>query len=171
MFLVTWWITAKQETDALVINLAGRQRMLSQKITKDIFHFQLLAEAQGKAAGDLSGAIADARQVFDKTLRALKDSGDAPMSLNLATADFRFCPRAEEPAYSQLAKVEGVWRRFDTQIDQALKKERTSQDSFGPLHQTSLELLLELNRAVEMRWGNSSWCRLNLSNIPPPADG
>ncbi|MGD8452377.1 MAG: type IV pili methyl-accepting chemotaxis transducer N-terminal domain-containing protein [Phycisphaerae bacterium] len=31
---VTYWVTSAQKADAVVINLAGRQRMLTQKLTK-----------------------------------------------------------------------------------------------------------------------------------------
>ncbi len=44
MFLVTWAMTGKQKDDGLVINLAGRQRMLSQRMTKEILYFQMQRE-------------------------------------------------------------------------------------------------------------------------------
>ena len=43
--------------------------------------------------------------VFDKTLSALKDSGDAPLSLDLEKTEYRWCPKAKEPAYGQLENV------------------------------------------------------------------
>ena len=42
MFLETWWISGLQKNDGLVINLAGRQRMLSQKLTKEIVFYNSL---------------------------------------------------------------------------------------------------------------------------------
>ncbi len=39
MFLATWYTTSAQKADGLVINLAGRQRMLSQKMSKELFLF------------------------------------------------------------------------------------------------------------------------------------
>ena len=36
MFLITWYTTSAQKTDGLLINLGGRQRMLSQKMSKEI---------------------------------------------------------------------------------------------------------------------------------------
>ena len=39
MFIMTWTISEKQKDDGLVINLAGRQRMLVQKIVKETVSF------------------------------------------------------------------------------------------------------------------------------------
>ena len=112
MFLVTWWMTGKQKNDGLVINLAGRQRMLSQKMTKELMLFQVQKGKTGKADPKLSNTIRNSMTVFDRTLSALKDSGDAPLSLDLKKAEYRWCPKAKEPAYSQLEKVNPIWREL-----------------------------------------------------------
>ncbi|MGE9295111.1 MAG: type IV pili methyl-accepting chemotaxis transducer N-terminal domain-containing protein [Puniceicoccales bacterium] len=39
MLAATWIVTDSQKGDGLVINLAGRQRMLSQKIAKEALAF------------------------------------------------------------------------------------------------------------------------------------
>lgn len=46
MFLVTWDTTSALKADGLVINLAGRQRMLSQKMSKELFSFATTTEAE-----------------------------------------------------------------------------------------------------------------------------
>ena len=87
MFLVTWWMTGKQKDDGLVINLAGRQRMLSQKMTKELMLSQVQTGKTGEADSALANTIRNTMTVFDKTLSALKDSGDAPLSLDLKKYD------------------------------------------------------------------------------------
>ena len=47
MFFVTWNATSNQQDDGLVINLAGRQRMLSQKMTKEMLHYLAEKEKTG----------------------------------------------------------------------------------------------------------------------------
>ena len=44
IFLATQIVTSQQKSDGLVINIAGRQRALSQKMTKEAF--SALAEPQ-----------------------------------------------------------------------------------------------------------------------------
>ena len=58
----------------LKINLLGRQRMLSQKMTKEILLF--IDDNTKKEQ------VLKSMSVFDKTLYALKDGGDAPMDLD-----------------------------------------------------------------------------------------
>lgn len=60
---VTFWVVDRQETDALVINLAGRQRMLSQRII-----WLALSDPEN---ADLSASIS----TFEQTLAALREGG------------------------------------------------------------------------------------------------
>jgi nitrate/nitrite-specific signal transduction histidine kinase len=87
MFLATWYLTGKQKDDGLVINLAGRQRMLTQKMTKAFFHNELLKGREGRGSDELVKGIENTMAVFDRTLSALRDSGDAPLSLDLEKGD------------------------------------------------------------------------------------
>ncbi|RLA93945.1 MAG: hypothetical protein DRG83_20310, partial [Deltaproteobacteria bacterium] len=48
MFLITWYVTNQQKDDGLVINLAGRQRMLTQKLTKEILMLHMTREKTGQ---------------------------------------------------------------------------------------------------------------------------
>jgi nitrate/nitrite-specific signal transduction histidine kinase len=81
MFLATWWMTGKQKDDGLIINLAGRQRMLTQKMTKEVLLFQMQKESAGQSNPALIKGVRNTMEVFEKTLAALKDSGEAPLSL------------------------------------------------------------------------------------------
>ena len=64
-----------QGYDAIRINLSGRQRMLSQKMTKEILLYNL-----GVVSKD---AVLSTVKVFDTTLIALKDGGNAPLDLSM----------------------------------------------------------------------------------------
>ena len=150
MFLITWWVTGKQKDDGLVINLAGRQRMLSQKMTKEILLFQMERASTGQANAKLAGGVRNTMKVFDKTLSALKDSGDAPLSLNLENTEYRKCPKAGEPAYSQLEKVNKIWKDFAGHIESVLKNNGTSDKDMAWIVKNNLLLLKEMNAAVGM---------------------
>ena len=56
MFGATWSITSQQKADGLIINLAGRQRMLVQKIAKDVLAYAHQAKA-GAGASSLPDEI------------------------------------------------------------------------------------------------------------------
>lgn len=68
----TAWIVETQAQDALVINLAGRQRMLVQQMTA-----QALRIERGET-GDQAQALQTAIDTFDQTLGALRSGGPAP---------------------------------------------------------------------------------------------
>jgi len=147
MFLVTWYTTSAQKADGLVINLAGRQRMLSQKMSKELFSFATTTEAEKKEK--LYSSANNTIKIFDITLIALTDSGKAPLSLDL-DADYASCPKASEPAYSQLNKVKGLWNDFSNQMKNVLSQKQNNTKSLEYIQKNNLNLLGEMNTAVMM---------------------
>jgi len=115
---------------AVVINLSGKQRMLTQKMTKE---FLLIAKKIG--AKENQQALVKSINLFDKTLKGLRD-GDEDLGLP---------PTTDKKIRDQLGLVEEHWVGFypilqkpasDTSIRQAAKE--------------NLPLLFEMNRAVKM---------------------
>ena len=148
MFLATYWVTGKQKDDGLVINLAGRQRMLTQKMTKEIILFQASREKTGRSDPKLAKAVQDTMQIFGKTLLALKDSGEAPISLDIKNTKYRKCPKAREPAYSQLEKVNRLWKEFSACFRLVLAGKDISGKYLDTIIKTNNRLLAEMNKAV-----------------------
>jgi methyl-accepting chemotaxis protein len=149
MFVMTWWISSKQKDDGLVVNLAGRQRMLTQKMTKEILHFQSVRsnEETGKI---IAGQVHNTMAVFDKTLNALINSGDAPLGLNLDKTEYRHCPAAKEPSFSQLQKVKEMWGEFSANLDSVIKDNTTSDAKIEWVLKHNVPLLKAMNKAVGM---------------------
>lgn len=65
------WGSETQRQDALLVNLAGRQRMLVQQMAR-------LAFEAGAGEDITNAALQETEQTFDQTLRALMDGGEAP---------------------------------------------------------------------------------------------
>jgi methyl-accepting chemotaxis protein len=150
MLIATLLVSGMQKDDGLVINLAGRQRMLSQKMVKEIVVFQMSRAKTGKTDSKLSADVKNTMRVFDTTLNALTVSGNAPLNLDPDNAISRFCPRAEEPAFSQLNKVGGMWNNFSAQIRSIINKPETANNKLTWVLQNNIPLLVEMNKAVEM---------------------
>ncbi len=146
MFAVTWQTTSAQKDDGLVINLAGRQRMLSQKMSKEIFLLSYI-EDQGEKA-KLRAEVKNTMKVFDITLKALSDSGDAPLDLNLEKTLYAKCPRAEGPAATQLTSVKRLWQDFSSHMKRILANGDQTDPSFQYIKGNNLKLLKEMNTAV-----------------------
>jgi methyl-accepting chemotaxis protein len=66
-FAVLYSIINSQKTDAAIINLAGRQRMLSQKMSKELLIME--HEQTDRIKPTLENTV----KAFDTTLKALKD--------------------------------------------------------------------------------------------------
>lgn len=150
MFAFTLMATKTQKNDGLVINLAGRQRMLTQKMTKEALTYALGLKDGSTPDNKLRGAANNTMEVFEATLSALRDSGKAPLSVNMSDTEFRELPGAVEPVYGQLAKVTGLWTPFKENLESILSAEVYPEDEIGRLLDSNVPLLVEMNKAVVM---------------------
>ena len=150
MFLLTYRTTRAQKYDGLVINLAGRQRMLTQKLTKEVLQLASHAKSDSKPDQKLIAYIKNTAGIFEKTLSAVTESGEAPTTLDLASTKTRFCPKAQEPAYSQLVKVKGLWSKYKGHLDTFLLDPVKSRADLAWMLNNNIALLKDMNKAVGM---------------------
>jgi methyl-accepting chemotaxis protein len=134
-----------QSMDGAIINLAGRQRMLTQKMSKEALALML------------DGANAERREIlgktcslFERTLEALADGGvtDGPSGEPVQV------PSVESPdIQAQLTKVRGLWASYSKLI-----KSSADYSADLPAYSTliaqietgSLDLLRETNAVVTL---------------------
>ncbi len=137
LLAVFLYMQEKQDHDSVVINLAGRQRMLSQKITKDILLF-----SQGVFPVE---KVLNTIDVFHQTLKALTYGGKAP--LDLVQTTFTTLPAPEtKTVVTQLKTVESIWSSFSEIAKRYLNEKKAS--SLAYLKDNNVLLLQEMNRAV-----------------------
>jgi len=104
----TVWGVETQRQDALVINLAGRQRMLTQQMAR-------LAFESGAGEDVTNAALQDTEQTFDQTLRALLDGGQAPYLSDTTVA----LPHTRDFGIrSALNQVDLTWGGFRALLDE-----------------------------------------------------
>jgi methyl-accepting chemotaxis protein len=149
MFLATYINTQNQADDGLLINLAGRQRMLTQKMSKELHHFIFISDKAGQPDQEAIKNTRSTMKIFDMTLSALRDSGKAPTGLNLDDTEYRFCPAAEGEILAQLQTVSSRWKKFSSLIEKVLSNSYTDAD-LKILNVENLQLLKEMNSAVVM---------------------
>lgn len=128
---------ATGKSAGVVINLAGKQRMLTQKMSKEI-----LLVALNHDADENRSNVRNTASLFDRTLKGLKD-GDADLEL----------PKTDDAAIrAQLEKVDGLWQRFKPLVDQAgaVGGPALSAAELQQVAELNLPLLKEMNRAVKM---------------------
>lgn len=71
VLLINFWIAYQVSNDAVAINLSGRQRMLTQRMTKSLLQLQ----SPGEDRIVIEQEFLDAAQVFDRTLLAFERGG------------------------------------------------------------------------------------------------
>lgn len=101
MFLLTWMTVGKQKDDGLLINLAGRQRMLSQRLAKN--YFLVAAKADTKLVhAQLAADAADFRQAMQTLMAAPVSTPAIRGELELAAPQWVFFEAAlRRPADEQ----------------------------------------------------------------------
>ena len=136
--VISLYFLAAQEQDAPVINIAGRQRMLSQKMTKESLTVASQAKEQ-QARQELSKT----RQLFDTSLNALIN-GNVSMGV----------PKTEEPKIvAQLATVSALWRDFNANIqtiERAQVDDPAFQNALIQVLDNNGTLLKQMNAAVQL---------------------
>ncbi|MCP4752669.1 MAG: hypothetical protein GY866_17420, partial [Proteobacteria bacterium] len=150
MFLATLWISEQQKNDEFVINLAGRQRMLTQKMTKELLLLRSEWVKNGKSAERTVKQLEHTIAVFDKTLNALIYSGDAPLNFTQDNIEFRHCPAAVDPALSQLEKVRSIWLPFAVDLVSIIGNSADAEERIESVLKNNISLLSAMDRAVEI---------------------
>ncbi len=149
MFIATFIVTKQQKDDGLLINLAGRQRMLTQKMSKELHQYMLVTTKSGKDDQKSKDAVRSTMKVFEVTLFALKESGRAPLGLDLKNTEYSQCPAATGEILAQLTKVAALWKGFAPVIENVLSG-NSSDKNLEKLHTDNVVLLKEMNKAVVM---------------------
>ncbi len=143
-FIGTLTTTNRQKNDAVIINMGGRQRMLSQKITKELMLYVLTGDQ------NIQKQIAATRTIFNESLMAMKDGGSLP--LDLGRTEFTEIPGAEnDEIYNQLNKVATIWSGFQQRMDQIINsRDNNMADLTSFALEDSINLLTNMNAAVVM---------------------
>lgn len=124
-----------QKDDGNVINVAGAQRMLSQKMTKEAFMIATM-EMNNR------NALEETATRFDRSLNALIDGND----------DMRI-PPAPDKVKEQLLIVKGLWDDFYPKIkiiESAPRDSEEFQSALTYIHDNNIKLLTEMNKAVKL---------------------
>jgi len=134
---------------ATSIDLAGKQRMLVQKITKEAL---LIHENLDKK--DNIDNLKQSSQLFDQTLKGLIN-GDK--SLNLVVLN-------KKTVQKQLKIVEDLWQPFYKEIKSILSG-KAKNSSYEFLEKNNMNLLKEMNKVVALYTeGKSNSSKLKLAN-------
>jgi len=127
-------VTQTKQQSGTVINLAGKQRMLTQKMSKEALFI-----AKGIDATANTESLKKTSALFDKTLKGLVN-GDSGLNL----------PKTENTEIlAQLEKVTGLWTPFKANIDKVIAG-NTDKATLEVISKENIPLLKNMNAAVQM---------------------
>jgi len=132
-------VSQTKQQSGVVINLAGKQRMLTQKMSKEA-----LFVAKGIDTDANKANLTKTEELFDKTLKGLI-AGDKDLNL----------PKTEnKDIVAQLNKVTELWTSFKTSIDKVIAG-KSDKATLEAIAKENLPLLKNMNKAVGMYAENS----------------
>lgn len=110
-------VLRRQHDDGLLINLSGRQRMLTQRMTHQLMTFAA-RDAAGLDATDARNRVHDTMRVFETTLESLYHGGPAPIDLHMAS--FRECPAGSADIAAHIESVQEIYGRYQAAASEIL---------------------------------------------------
>jgi methyl-accepting chemotaxis protein len=142
-------VLKKQADDGLIVNLAGRQRMLTQKMSKESAQLVNAAHDRNEiAVANMREQLQNTMRVFEMTLFALKDGGLAPINLDMTR--MRESPPAATPEIAkQLELVVATWEPFKKNMNDLVHSNGTDSAAASAVMDTNVKLLTEMNKAVD----------------------
>ncbi len=118
LIATTSYLLSQKSADGVLINLAGRQRMLSQKLSKELASLHLADSASERAR--IARELGDTVDLFSSTLSALADGG----RIVGADGERVIVPAAEnERVVEAIAAGSSLWR----ELEPALRAEVSGQ--------------------------------------------
>lgn len=141
LLAMNYVIAAQLEVSSTNINIAGRQRMLSQKMTKSVMliHYQ---RAKGLSSEDSVNELREAVFLFDQTLNAFSYGGKATSSAGeLIRVDKQMSGRIGQT----LSNAQALWRPLFIELKLLLSDESHLPSVVAQLAEDNLRLLDLMN--------------------------
>ncbi len=108
-----FYVSELQSADAKVIDIAGRQRMLTQKMTKEAYFFLTLLEVSEEELTKTRSNLAESVLLFDATIKALKNGGTVLGTDGKET----LLPESSNEVKIQLEKTYEMWVSFKSSLE------------------------------------------------------
>ncbi len=140
----TLWTVKSQSADALVINLAGRERMLSQRVAK-----LALAGMQHRQDASYLAQMHSAAHEWEEIFKALRDGGEVVYEGRIVALP----PTTDPLIRAQLERVWSLWQPFHLAA-QAVVENPPGSPAFvqglADVDALSESILTEMERAVQL---------------------
>ncbi len=136
LFMFSTLSVAEGPTSAdygVVLNLSGKQRMLTQKMCKEMMLIALGVDAEGNLAN-----LEKTSSLFDKTLKGLRNGSE----------ELRLPPTSSARILRQLNKIDKIWAGFYPVVKDVLSSKSVDKEQVAVVAKNNLPLLKQMNKAV-----------------------
>lgn len=156
VLVLNFFVSFEIDKDSVAINLAGRQRMLSQRMTKTVWQLDDTAIADDAARSRIGKELETTVNLFDSTLTAFRRGG------TVSGGDGRTVDIAAvrtEASQQMVGEAQGLWDELHPQLDAvlgALKAGDTQSEAYAAARRSTsaanlklLDLMNQLTSALE----------------------
>jgi methyl-accepting chemotaxis protein len=143
----------EQRADAAVINVAGRQRMLTQKFTKEV-----IDELHSGISSESGAASDNSRALFEVSASAILDGGVTYSDLGM-TAELTLPATTDPEIRARLGEVGEFWEALQTSVvalRAAPAESEPYQEALAEVRELNVSTLKTMNSAVGMFAGQST---------------
>lgn len=148
VLMLNFYISSQIADDATNVNLAGRQRMLSQKMVKSLYDYQQQVQA-GASGEEAFREMQQAVDLFDKTLLAFSRGGDtlnaSGQPIYLAMADTPMARRVVTKSLEAWQPFKRDFIRLKMLIESGNPQASVLQSLVATAHSSNLQLLKLMN--------------------------
>ncbi len=135
VLVLNFYISSQLAEDASNVNLAGRQRMLSQKMAKSLFEYQRQLEV-GSDTDEVYTELTKAVHLFERTLAAFDQGGN---TMGASGADVHLQAADTDAAKMAIAKSQDIWQVIHPEFQRLFTSTTGSRQ-----HQQALKTLIPL---------------------------
>lgn len=140
-----------QKQDGTVINIAGRQRMLSQKYSKE---FYLALQQAKNTGGNINYKLMEkTQQLFDQSLIAISKGGMTYSDTEM-TKEITLQEETDPQILHKLAEVTQLWQQLQSLIN-TINPQHYQIEQLANINSISVKVLVNMNQAVGMFAHNS----------------
>ena len=118
-----------------VINLSGKQRMLTQKMSKEVMLIAVDIDKQSNLKN-----LAATSSLFDKTIKGLRN-GDA---------DLKLPPTTSPKILRQLDRVDKLWADFYPVVQNVVSNGAATAEDVAAISTKNLKLLKQMNKTINL---------------------
>ncbi len=137
----------QQQADSTVLNIAGRQRMLTQKFTKELFDEIIHGKAKSQNIDS-----SKTQKLFELSLKALRNGGETYADLAMNTPVV-LPPNSDTDIDASLQQVGLLWSKLQAAALKAVQADSNSvvyKENVAAIRNLNLEVLSAMDAAVSM---------------------